>query len=137
MKKKPSDSYWKITESVWQRRILSIIYSLAFIACFMNALPWVICVSLASVVFWHGWQTLKRLARENWLVNYHDEDGWRLTELGATHSIEILPSTVISRRLIFLHYQHDGKKRYRIIAKDALLPNFNDYRQLLVTLKTY
>lgn len=104
---------------------------------FLNALGLVIKLSLAIIVFLHGVLTLKRLARENWRLDYDDKNGWQLIESSLLRSIEILPSTVISRGFIFLHYQKDGKKFYRLILKDALIPNINDYRQLLVTLKTY
>jgi hypothetical protein len=94
-------------------------------------------LGLAILVLLHGVFILKRLARENWRLDYDDESGWQILEASATSSIEILPSTVISKLFVFLHYQTAGKKFYRIIFYDALLPNINDYRQLIVTLKTY
>lgn len=128
---------WQICPSKWLIRLLIVGYVLALIACFLNALGLVIKLSLAIIVFLHGVLTLKRLARENWRLDYDDKNGWQLIESSLLRSIEILPSTVISRGFIFLHYQKDGKKFYRLILKDALIPNINDYRQLLVTLKTY
>jgi hypothetical protein len=47
-----------------------------------------------------------------------------------------LPSTVITRQIIFLHYQLNGIKFYRMITKDALVSDLNNYRQLIVALKT-
>lgn len=112
-------------------------YVLALIACFLNALGLAIKLSLAIVIFLHSFLTLKRLTRENWRLDYDDKNGWQLIEASTLRSIEILSSTVISRSFIFLHYRSGGKKFYRLICKDALVPNINDYRQLLVTLKTY
>ncbi|MDD5754996.1 MAG: hypothetical protein PHN45_09625 [Methylococcales bacterium] len=128
---------WQFTASKWLIRLLSVVYVLTLIACFMNAFALVIKLSLAIFVLLHGAVTLKRLACENWQLDYDDDNGWQILELSATQSIEILPSTVISKLFIFLHYQVSGKKFYRVIFKDALHPSINDYRQLIVTLKTY
>lgn len=129
---------WQIGKSRWLIRLLAAGYVFALIACFLNALALIIKVSLATLVFLHGWQTLKRLARESWQLDFDDESsGWQILESSSTQSIEILPSTVISKSFIFLHYQAAGKKCYRLIFRDALVPNINDYRQLIVTLKTY
>lgn len=128
---------WQFTHSKWLIRFLLAIYVLAVIACFLNALPLIIKVSLATLVLLHGLFTFKRLARENWQLDYDEKNGWQILEASATHSIEILPATVISKLFIFLYYQRGDERGYRIIAKDALLPNINDYRQLIVTLKTY
>lgn len=128
---------WQFTASKWLISLLSVSYFLAVIACFLNALPLVVKLSLAILVLLHGGFTLNRLARENWRLDYDEENGWQILEASATSSIEILPSTVISKLFIFLHYQIAGKKFYRVIFHDALLPHINDYRQLIVTLKTY
>jgi hypothetical protein len=128
---------WQISKSKWLIRLLSAGYFLAIIACLLNALPLLIKLSLASFVLFHSWLTLKKLARENWQLDFDDQNGWQILESSATHSIEILSSTVVSKTFIFLHYQSANKKFYRVIFKDALLPNINDYRQLIVTLKTY
>lgn len=84
-----------------------------------------------------GFFTLKRLARENWQLDYDEENGWQLLEFSRLREIEVLPSTVVSRYFVFLHYQHEGKKCYRLIFKDALIANINDFRQLMVSLKIY
>ncbi len=128
---------WQITSSHRLTVFLSTVYFLGLIACFINALPWEIQLVFACLVLQHAWLTLKRLKNENWQLNYDEKSGWQIIENGATQPIEILASTVVNRTMIFLHYECENKKRYRLIAKDALLPNFNDYRQLIVTLKTY
>ncbi len=127
---------WKFTASNSLIRFVVIGYFLALIACLMNALPLVIKLVLVMFVFLHGLHTLKKLAAENWQLNYQDEKGWHTIEFGITKLINILPSTVISKWFIFLHYQTIEKKIYRIITKDALLRDINDYRQLIVMLKT-
>lgn len=128
---------WQIGVSRWLMRFLAIGYFLVLIACFMNGLALVIKLSLAIGVFFQAWQTWKHYYVCHWQLNYDDENGWEITESSASYSIEILPSTVISRRFIFLHYRSENQKFYRLIFQDALLPTTNDYRQLIVTLKTY
>ncbi len=128
---------WQFTTSKWLIRLLGMGYMLALIACFLNALPLVFKLSFAIFILLQGGFTLKRLACENWRLDYDDENSWQILEASATQPIEILPSTVISKLFIFLHYQMNGEKFYRVIFHDALLPNINDYRQLIVTLKTY
>jgi hypothetical protein len=128
---------WQIGKSKWLIRLLAVVYFLSVLACFMNALALIIKICLAVLVFLHGWRTLNFVVREAWQLDFDDENGWQILESSTTQVIEILPSTVISRRFVFLHYQITGKKFYRLILKDALIPNINDYRQLIVTLKTY
>lgn len=128
---------WQIQSSKWLLRILIFIYFLTLLACFLNALPLVAKVSLASFCLLHGFLTFKKLAQENYQLDYDDENGWQKIETSRLQKIQILPSTVISRYFIFLHYVCENKKHYRVIPKDALVANINDFRQLVVTLKTY
>ncbi len=134
---KTSSYSWQFTASKWLIGLLVIVYVLALIATFLNALQLIIQLILSTFILLHGWFTLKRLAHENWRLYYDDENAWQIIESISIHSIEILPSTVISKLFIFLHYQMNGQKFYRVIFNDALLPSINDYRQLIVTLKTY
>lgn len=71
-----------------------------------------------------------------WRLFYNDEDGWQTDLLNVKQAIDILPSTVITRHIIFLHYQSNGQTFYRMLTKDALVLDANNYRQLIVTLKT-
>ncbi len=134
---KTSSYSWQFTASKWLICLLVVVYVLALIAAFLNALQLIIQLSLSVFILLHGWFTLKRLVHENWRLYYDDENAWQIIESNSIHSIEILPSTVISKMFIFLHYQMNDQKFYRIIFNDALLPSINDYRQLIVTLKTY
>jgi hypothetical protein len=127
---------WKIGKSNKLILVLTVGYALAIIACFLNALALGIKLGLASLILIHAWRTLKRLERELWQLDFDDENGWQILEASTTKNLQILPSTVISRYFIFLHYQIENQKFYRLIFKDALLPNINDYRQLIVILKT-
>jgi hypothetical protein len=127
---------WQIGKSNWLIRLLMVGYVLTIVACFLNALPLVLKISLAVLVLCHAWRTVKKLTSENWQLDFDDENSWQILEASTTKNLQILPSTVISRYFIFLHYQIENQKFYRLIFKDALLPNINDYRQLLVTLKT-
>jgi hypothetical protein len=128
---------WQIGKSNRLILILTVGYALAIIACFLNALALGIKLGLASLILIHAWQAVNYVMRENWQLDFYDENGWQILEASAMKSIEILPSTVISKAFIFLHYQSENTKFYRLIFKDAPLPNINDYRQLLVMLKTY
>lgn len=128
---------WQIQPSKWLRYLLICVYVLTLIACFLNALPLVAKIGLTVFCLLHGFLTLKKLARENWQLDYDEENGWQKIEVARLQKIQILPSTVISRYVIFLHYQCENQKHYRVILKDALVANINDFRQLIVTLKTY
>lgn len=134
---KTSSYSWQFTASKWLIGLLVIVYVLALIATFLNTLQLIIQLILSTFILLHGWFTLKRLVHENWRLYYDDENAWQIIESNSIHSIEILPSTVISKLFIFLHYQMNGQNFYRVIFNDALLPSINDYRQLIVTLKTY
>jgi hypothetical protein len=128
---------WQIQRSKWLQRVLICVYVLTLIACFLNALPLILKIGLACFCLLHAFLTLKKLARENWQLDYDEENGWQKIEAARLQKIQILPSTVISRYFIFLHYLCENKKNYRVIFKDALVVNINDFRQLIVTLKTY
>jgi hypothetical protein len=128
---------WQIHRSKWLFRLLSIGYILALSACFLNSLSLVIKLVFAILITLHSFFTLKKLARELWQLDYDEKNGWQKLEFSRLREIEILPTTVLSRYFIFLHYLCEGKKHYRLIFKDALVVNINDFRQLIVTLKTH
>lgn len=128
---------WQIGASRWLIRLLSVSYFLVLIACFMNSLALLVKLGLAILVLLQTWRTWQQLSACRWQLNYDDKNSWKIIESNTIYSIEILPSTVISRGFIFLHYRTDNKKFYRLLFNDALLPNADDYRQLIVTLKTY
>jgi hypothetical protein len=128
---------WQISKSKWLMWLLLVVYFLSLLACLMNALSWWIKIILVIGIFLNAWLTFKNRTHESWQLDFDDENSWQILEDSTTQTIKILPSTVISKIFIFLHYQTEKKKFYRLIFKDALLPNINDYRQLIVTLKTY
>lgn len=128
---------WQIQSSKWLRYLLICVYVLTLIACFLNALPLTLKIAFVTFCLVNSFLTFKKCANENWQLDYDDENGWQKVETSRLQKIQILPSTVISRYVIFLHYQCENKKHYRVILKDALVANINDFRQLIVTLKTY
>lgn len=128
---------WQIRQSKLLWRLLALGYVFAVGACIFNSLSLIIRLSLVILVMLHGFFTLKRLSCENWQLDYDEQNGWQLLEFSYLTEIEILPSTVLSRYFVFLHYSSKRKKCYRLIFKDALLVNINDFRQLIVMLKTY
>lgn len=116
-------------------RLLIVGYGVAFIACFFNALALSIKLSLASVVLLNSIWSFKKWEREDWELDYDKENGWQLIEASRLTSIEILPSTVVSRYFVFLHYRSENQNVYQLIFKDSLVQNINDFRQLIVMLK--
>ena len=128
---------WQIGVSRWLLRLLAIGYFLALSACFMNSLALLVKLELAILVLLQAWPMWRQFQASCWQLNYDDANSWKISESSTMYFIEILPSTVISRGFIFLHYRTDNKKFYRLIFKDALLSNASDYRQLIVMLKTY
>ncbi len=128
---------WQIGTSKQLCWLLSVMYFLSLIASVINVLSLIIKIIFGIFILLHAWKTLNNLIKESWQLDFDDENGWQILETSTTKSIQILPSTVISKRFVFLHFQIENKTFYRLIFKDALLPNINDYRQLIVTLKTY
>ena len=128
---------WQIHQSKLLRRLLALSYVLTISACVFNSLSLAIKLSLVILIVLHGFFTLRKLSCEDWQLDYDEQNGWQLFEFNYLNNIEILPSTVLSRYFVFLHYSSGRKKCYRLIFKDALLININDFRQLIVMLKTY
>lgn len=128
---------WQIAKSKQLCWLLSVMYFLSLIASIINVLSLIIKIIFGIFILLHAWKTLNNLIKESWQLDFDDENGWQILETSTTKSIQILPSTVISKRFVFLHFQIENKTFYRLIFKDTLLPNINDYRQLIVTLKTY
>lgn len=127
---------WQIRSSTSLIFLLTLSYIIALIACFLNSLTIAVKLSLIILIIFNSFFTLKKLARENWQLDYDEKNGWQKLEFSRLREIQILPTTVLSRYFVFLHYQCEGKKCYRLIFKDALLANINDFRQLIVALKT-
>ena len=126
--------HWYIIPSRHLTILVKGVYCLALLACFMNALTFFTQSLIALFVIFHGLRYFK--AADAWQLFYNDEDGWQMAVLDTQNTIEILPSTVVTRQIIFLHYQLNGKKCYRIITNKALVSDLNNYRQLIVALKT-
>ena len=126
--------HWYIIPSRHFTILMRCVYGLALLACFMNALTFFTQSILALFIIFHGWRYFKSQAA--WQLFYNDEDNWQMRTVDTQNTIEILPSTVITRQIIFLHYQLNGIKFYRMIIKDALVSDLNNYRQLIVALKT-
>ena len=126
--------HWYIIPSRHLTILVRGVYSLALLACFMNALTLFTQSLLALFVIFHGLRYFK--TADAWQLFYNDEDGWQMAIFNTQNNITILPSTVITRQIIFLHYQLNEKKAYRMITKDAIVSDSHNYRQLIVALKT-
>ena len=70
-------------------------------------------------------------------IRYSLSRGWEFSkDDGNFYPIEILPSTVITRWVVMLHYKAQNKANISTpICRDAL--SNDDYRKLLVALKIY
>ena len=75
---KTSSYSWQFTASKWLVCLLVVVYVLALIAAFLNALQLIIQLSLSAFILLHGWFTLKRLVHENWRLYYDDENAWQM-----------------------------------------------------------
>ncbi|MEY2666728.1 MAG: hypothetical protein RLZZ384_899 [Pseudomonadota bacterium] len=126
--------HWYILPSRHLTILVRCVYGLALLACFMNALTFFTQSLLALFVIFHGLRCFK--TADAWQLFYNDEDGWQMAVLNIQNTITILPSTVVTRQIIFLHYQLNEKKAYRMITKDAIVSDAHNYRQLIVALKT-
>ncbi|HCT99615.1 MAG TPA: hypothetical protein DF614_06030 [Methylococcaceae bacterium] len=128
--------HWHIGASTYVNALIGGVHIAAMASCFLNALSVPIQSLIALFVCWQGIRYVQH-NNQSWQLFYHSQEGWRLAQNNhLAQPIEILASTVITRQIIFLHYQCDNQKYYKMIAKAALLPSPSDYRQLLVTLKT-
>lgn len=118
------------------------IHALALGAGMVNALAFAVKIGLCVLICGHCWLTVRRLNAEHYTLKHTDTSGWQLSEGNDFASIEILKSTVMTTRALFLHFKYAtqiqswavGHKKTRLILNDALADE--DYRRLIVKLKT-
>lgn len=118
------------------------VYTLALAASMANALAFPIKGSLFALIGAHCWFTVRRLSSESRSIKHTEVLGWELSEGRGFASIEILKSTVITTRALFLHVKYSAQTQFRrpgyrktlLVLSDALAEE--DYRCLIVKLKT-
>ena len=118
------------------------IHTLALGAGMANALAFAVKIGLVILICGHCWLTVRRLNAEHYILKHTDASGWQLSEGNDFTSIEVLKSTVMTTRALFLHFKYATQiqswavshKKTRLILNDALTDE--DYRRLIVKLKT-
>jgi hypothetical protein len=127
------------------KRLLGLVlfaHTIALGAGMANALPFVIKISIFTLICIHCWLTVRRLNTEHYNIKHTETLGWEVSEGFDFASIEILKSTVYTTVALFLHFKYDsqvqswkpGHKKTLLVLKDALTEE--DYRFLIVRLKT-
>lgn len=107
-----------------------VLHLLAVTAAFGNNLPLTIQLIISSLIGIDAWFTHKRERTEQRVISYSAAKSWQLSDNGKVKNLQILPSTVLTTWVIFLHTTNNPPL---LIACDAL--NQEDYRRLIVQLK--
>ncbi len=109
------------------------VHILTIMIVFFSNLSWSYQLIVSVFVIISCYNYLRCLSRGN-IIRYSKVLGWEwLNTEQKFSSIEVLPSTVITRLFIALHYRYKDKKKAIIICRDSL--SKDDYRQFLVSLK--
>lgn len=103
---------------------------IALVACLLNALPFIIKLTVAAFIMLSLWISYRRVKSESCKISYTEKTGWQISGGNGFESVEILGSTVVTIFVVFLHLKH---KPPIIIAYDAL--DDKEYRKLIVKLK--
>jgi hypothetical protein len=118
------------------------VHAIALGAGMANALPFVIKISLFTLICIHCWLTIRHLNTERYTIKHTETLGWEVSDGFDFASVEILKSTVFTTVLLLLHFKYDsqvqpwkpGHKKTLLVVNDALAEE--DYRCLVVRLKT-
>lgn len=134
--KKYAPLLWELKHSKHLIRVMGFIHVLALLTCIMNSLPVFIKSLLLVAIGSHYYWQSKQLTAKQYCIKHSEASGWELSEGNEFVTVTILPSTVISTVAVFLHIKKDSKPRrqHLIIACDSLADD--DYRSLIVRLKT-
>ena len=119
-------------------RMVSVIFALALLACWVNSLPLLIKVSLGVLTLGYFVNLLQRLKKRQYTFRYTDTRSWEFSETEEFVSIEILPSSVVTNHAVFLHFQTLGEasptQSAVLLAADSLTDEA--YRAFIVKLLT-
>ena len=124
----------ELNHSIYLLRLMTVIHALALVACVVNSLPVLIKGAVFVTVVIHYYVQSKQLNAQQYTIKHTEPAAWELSEGGEFVSVAVLPSTVISTVVIFLHLKTESKTRKNlVIVSDSLAAD--DYRSLIVRLK--
>jgi hypothetical protein len=141
LSKKYATKQFNITPSFLLIKWLVILHSLAVIVAIFTPFSLIykiltIVLVLASLAI----SIKQEIGSKSFILRYTTVFGWEISHSNQHFdSIEILPSTVLTTYMIFLHYRIDDnginkqKNKAIMIVKDALIDD--DFRQLRVELR--
>ncbi|WP_445372998.1 protein YgfX [Methylomonas sp. HW2-6] len=119
-----------------QRRIcVSVLHSLALAGCWLNALPAGCRVSLAALVVLSWAKAIVAEKVGPIQLRFHLSRGWSAREgLGEFLPIRLLPSSVVSRVVVAVHWRDGSGVRNSLAVFPDMLRR-DQFRRLLVCLK--
>ncbi len=125
----------ELKPSAIQIYFIFIIHVLAVYSCLIAAVPMMIKMVLAVGVLLHLIFSLHQKAKLTGLkLQYSSSRAWEVAIKGVFSPIYILPSTVITPLVIFLHFKkQSGKKQSMLIFNDAI--SSEAFRKLTVELR--
>jgi xanthine/uracil/vitamin C permease (AzgA family) len=112
------------------QRLTIVIHVIALGASLVNALPLAVKLAIAAVIGLNFKANFPQLKNEQRKIRHTEKLGWEISEGSEFEAVILLPSTIVTTFLIFLHIEN---KPAILVANDAL--STDDYRQLLVKLK--
>lgn len=146
----------KLKPSARLKGLTGFMHGLALMACLVNALPITVKGMLFIIISIQLWYVVKRVKCEQPTIKYTESLGWEVSVSNNVEAVRILPSTVITTVVIFLHLEVRNasvgcarqnlitfkgmhtfggtSKKTLLILSDAL--SEDDYRRLIVKLKT-
>lgn len=118
-----------------QISFIFIIHILAVCSCLISTLPMTIKMVLLVGILLYLIYTLYLIANlTGFQLQYTSSRAWEAAFNGVFSPIHILPSTVITPLVIFLHFKkQSGKKQSMLIFNDAISPEA--FRKLTVELR--
>lgn len=137
MNKHEPDIKINIKQSKRLLGFLILVHFVAFIACFINALPAWVNAIIALTIGVHLFYYYKQFYQEqsNYKLLYSTVTGWRIVRQNKeAEIITIQADTVINKYIVILHYKNQSGRSCRLlIFKDTLTsPEFS---QLAVKIK--
>lgn len=141
LSKKYATRQFNITPSSLLVKWLVILHSLAVIVAIFTPFPIIYkTITIVLVLVSLATSIKKERGSKGFILRYTTAFGWEISDSNQSFkSIEILPSTVLTTYMIFLHHRIDDsginkqKNKAIMIVKDALIDD--DFRRLRVELR--
>lgn len=114
---------------------------LAIFACLANSLAMTLQYALVIAIGIHLRFTIKHLKNGLCTIKYSEASGWQIAKDRHFESVQILPSTTITRFAVFLHFNNPKSKSALLQNNQAALVFYDalaedDFRRFAVSLKT-